>query len=90
MIRYFTRRILAVTPFVFYCHPYELDPREFKEIPVKLPLGVRLHQGLGRRWFDRRFRAFLREFGGRTMSDLLHSNSWKTMSIAEVIPGVSG
>jgi len=89
MIRYFARRILAVAPFVFYCHPYEFDPHEFKEISVKLPLRVRLHQGLGRRWFDRRFRTFLREFGGRRIIDLLQSNPWRTMNIAEVIPGVS-
>jgi polysaccharide deacetylase family protein (PEP-CTERM system associated) len=89
MIRYFARRVLADTPFVFYCHPYEFDPREFKEISVKLPLSVRIHQGLGRRWFDHRFRTFLREFGGQRLIDLMRGNSWMTMNIAEVVPGIS-
>src|SRR5690349_16955933 len=80
MVRYFARRTLRVAPFVFYCHPYEFDAREFEEIALKLPLRVRLHQGLGRRWFALRFRRFLREFGGRKMSDLLLSDSWKTMN----------
>lgn len=86
VIRYFAGRVLAVTPFVFYCHPYEFDPREFKELPLKLPLRVRLHQGLGRSRFENRFRKFVQEFGGRTMSDLLKSNVWKTMNIGEIIP----
>jgi polysaccharide deacetylase family protein (PEP-CTERM system associated) len=90
MIQYFARKVLAFAPFVFYCHPYEFDPHEFEEIAVKLPLSVRLHQGLGRRWFEQRFSAFLREFGGRKMIDLLQSDPWRTMDIAEVVPGISG
>ncbi|HET8924051.1 MAG TPA: polysaccharide deacetylase family protein [Candidatus Acidoferrum sp.] len=89
IIRYFAKRALTVSPFVLYCHPYEFDPHEFKEIPLKLPLSVRLHQGLGRRWFEYRFHRFLREFGGRKMIDLLQSNPWRTMNIAEVIQGYS-
>ena len=63
-------------PFVFYCHPYECDPLEFKEIPVPIPKSVQLHQGLGRRWFQTRFKAFLHQFGGRRMEDLLASETY--------------
>jgi len=87
MIRYFARRTLNVAPFVFYCHPYEFDSRELKEIPLKLPLRTRLHQGLGRRRFGHRFRKFLDEFGGRKMIDLLSSNTWKTINLSELVPG---
>jgi len=86
MVRYFARRTLRVAPFVFYCHPYEFDAREFEELPLKLPLRVRLHQGLGRRWFGHRFRKFLQECGGRKMSDLLLTNAWKMMNINELVP----
>lgn len=82
--RYFARKTLTSAPFVFYCHPYEFDARELQEIPLKLPLKVRIHQGLGRQWFGGRFRKFLQEFGGRKMIDLLQSNPWKTISMDEL------
>lgn len=84
MIRYLARRTLAIEPFVFYCHPYEFDAREFQEISLRLPLKVRIHQGLGRHWFGGRFSKFLREFGGRKMIDLLESKPWKIMNIDEL------
>ena len=34
---------------VFYCHPYELDPDEFKRLEMEIPFRVRLHQGMGRK-----------------------------------------
>lgn len=88
--RYFARRVMAISPFVFYCHPYEFDPREFAEIPIKLPLKVRLHQGLGRRWFGARVRTFVEKFGGRTMIDLLQSKAWSEVGIAEIVPVTRG
>jgi polysaccharide deacetylase family protein (PEP-CTERM system associated) len=49
-------------PPVFYCHPYETDPDEFRRIAVPIPLKVRLHQGLGRRGFAGKLRMLLRNF----------------------------
>ena len=71
MSRMLARRVLAEAPFVFYCHPYEFDPREFAEIDVPVPWTTRLHQGLGRGRFEARFVAFLRTFGGRRFIDLI-------------------
>ncbi len=48
--------------FVAYCHPYEFDPREFRELHLPIPLSTRLHQGLGRRGFRRKFETLLRSF----------------------------
>jgi len=76
MSRQLARNVMSKTPFVFYCHPYELDPSEFKQISVEIPLKIRLHQGLGRRWFLQRLQKFLKSFGGRPMEDLLASGSW--------------
>jgi polysaccharide deacetylase family protein (PEP-CTERM system associated) len=76
MFRYFAKSVMMSAPFVFYCHPYELDALEFSEIPVRIPLHVRLHQGLGRRRVTRRLKAFLQHFGGRRIEDLLSSSDW--------------
>jgi polysaccharide deacetylase family protein (PEP-CTERM system associated) len=74
--RYFARHLMAVAPFVFYCHPYEFDVHELKESPLRIPLAVRLYQGTGRRWFEQRFRSFLKCFGGQPMHSMLSSQQW--------------
>jgi SAM-dependent methyltransferase len=79
--RYLARNLMRSAPFVFYCHPYELDPLEFKEIPIKIPLHVRLHQGLGRRWCMQRFKAFLERFGGQPIENLLSSGMWPKFTL---------
>lgn len=84
--RYCARRAMMQAPFVFYCHPYEFDVHELSEIPLEIPLSVRLHQGLGRRWFERRFKAFLHRFGGRTMWDMLASEQWNEFSLRALTP----
>lgn len=81
MSRYFVKTAMASAPFVFYCHPYELDPLEFKEIPINIPLHVRLHQAVGRRWFMERLKSFLNRFGGQPVEDLLFSKSWPKIDI---------
>ena len=73
--RSIAKRIMASYPFVFYCHPYEFDSRELTELSIKIPLHIRLHQGLGRRWFMQRFMAFLYQFGGRPVEDLITSGT---------------
>ena len=80
--RYAAHHVMVSHPFVFYCHPYEFDTQEFQEIPLKLPLHIRLHQGLGRRWFTQRFTAFLHRFGGQRMEDLLASKVWPDFDLA--------
>jgi polysaccharide deacetylase family protein (PEP-CTERM system associated) len=74
--RWFARRVMQSRPFVFYCHPYEFDPREFAEIAVRIPLKLRLHQGLGRGRFESRFVSLVHRFGGCRMVDLLDAHSW--------------
>lgn len=83
--RYFAQQVMEGNPFVFYCHPYEFDPREFAEIPLRLPLKIRLHQGLGRARFTRRFEKFIANFGGRRMIDLLQGTAWGKAELAEVM-----
>jgi polysaccharide deacetylase family protein (PEP-CTERM system associated) len=79
--RYVARKVMKQTPFVFYCHPYEFDYKEFREIPNKIPIRVRLHQGLGRRWFESRFSEFLRKLGGQRIKDILHPSAENMFSV---------
>lgn len=58
-------------PVVIYCHPYEFNPGELKQISSKLPLYTVLHQGIGRRTFEKKVTKLLqlKDFG--TVSNLL-------------------
>lgn len=49
-------------PFMAYCHPYEFDSCEFKELDLGIPLKTRLHQGLGRNGFQAKFEKMLKTF----------------------------
>jgi polysaccharide deacetylase family protein (PEP-CTERM system associated) len=74
--RFLARRAMQSAPFVYYCHPYEFDPKEFKELSIHIPLHIRLHQGFGRRWSLSRFNSFLSEFRGQPIRNLIASSSW--------------
>lgn len=63
------RAVMQRSEFVYYCHPYEIDPLELWQTELRIPLRVKLHQGLGRGRFERRLRRFLEHFGGRTMGE---------------------
>jgi polysaccharide deacetylase family protein (PEP-CTERM system associated) len=89
MSRYFAASVMVFGPFVFYCHPYEFDTREFKEIPIKVPVHTRLHQGLGRRWFRQRFKDFLDRFGGQRMEDLVRLRAWPQLNLDSLVTSIS-
>lgn len=78
------RAVLAGEVFMAYCHPYEFDPDEFKHLGYSLPLKTRLHQGLGRRGFEKKFRQMLREFE----TVLAIQVAEKTMTEAPVFDGL--
>jgi polysaccharide deacetylase family protein (PEP-CTERM system associated) len=82
--RYLTSNAMRSAPFVFYCHPYEFDPSELNEIQIKIPLHVRLHQGLGRRWCMQRFKASLERFGGQPIENLLSSEMWPKVTLRSI------
>lgn len=64
--------------FVAYCHPYEFDPDEFANIPFRTTLKTRLHQGLGRRGFEAKFRRMVTEFPSLLARDLATGREWPT------------
>lgn len=82
--RQLVARVLREQPFVFYCHPYEFDPREFAEIPWDIPWKTRLHQGLGRGRFEGRFVRLVRRFGSQRCADLLRTHEWPAMDLPAV------
>ena len=75
--RYCATKVMMEVPFVFYCHPYEFDVRELDEIAIPVPPTTRFYQGAGRRWFEQRFRDFLKKFGGQPMRDMLCLEEWQ-------------
>ena len=82
--RWLAQRVMRSRPFVLYCHPYEFDPREFAEMALRVPLEVRLHQGLGRGRCQARFTRFVNEFGGCRMGDLLAGREWPDFDVTAI------
>jgi polysaccharide deacetylase family protein (PEP-CTERM system associated) len=83
--RWLAQQVMRSRPFVFYCHPYEFDPREFATIPVHIPAAVRIHQGLGRGRFAARFDRLVTRFGGCRMGDLVERD-WPPFDVASLPP----
>lgn len=79
-VRYMAGKILDSTEFIFYCHPYEFNGNEFKEIEEAIPLKTALHQGLGRgKIFENRFKNFIKKYGSQRMIDLINEGKkWPT------------
>ena len=83
--RWLARRVMNQRPFVFYCHPYEFDPREFAEIELPIPLKTRLHQGLGRGRFEARFARLIKQHGGCPMIDWVDGHQWPELDLAAFV-----
>jgi len=58
-------------PATAYFHPYELDPEEIRSSPHRLPLGLRLTQGLGRSGVARRLARLLDDFAWGPIGDVI-------------------
>lgn len=77
LIRYaIEEAVIGGDVFMAYCHPYEFDPEEFSHLAFPLPLKTRLHQGLGRRGFEAKFRKMLQEFELALAVDLAEQAEW--------------
>ncbi len=79
LIRWSVARSLAANRvFTLYCHPYEFDPDEFDHLPAELGLSwkIRLHQGLGRRGFESKFRKLMASFETTTARALIERELW--------------
>ena len=76
------KTVLSGEAFVAYCHPYEFDPDEFAHLGYALPLKTRLHQGLGRRGFEGKFRQMLKEFETISALQLAERAEWPRHELA--------
>lgn len=83
--RFFIGATLKRRPFVFYCHPYEFNPSEFKMLRISIPLRTRLHQGLGRRFFEARFTVLIKKFGGCSIKNMLDGMNLQPIVLEEMI-----
>lgn len=71
--------------FSTYCHPYEFDPQEFREMSEPPSLKVRLHQGVGRGGFERKFLNLVEQFPTGTASEVSEDPAlpiWKLNNLA--------
>lgn len=68
-------------PFMTYCHPYEFDDKEFADLDLGIPLFTRLHQGLGRRGFHKKFEHLLTNFEVVQASSLLTYSHWPDFAL---------
>lgn len=63
--------------FVIYCHPYEFNPQEWREMMKHVPVNRRLHQGIGRAGFEAKVAGLLQLSRFGTISDILQKNREK-------------
>jgi polysaccharide deacetylase family protein (PEP-CTERM system associated) len=75
-------------PFVAYCHPYEFDNREFRELSLRIPVAVRLHQGLGRRGFQTKFEKLIRTFPVELYRDA--ASRYQELEVPETDGAIAG
>lgn len=66
------------SPFIIYCHPYEFNPQEWKQIIKNVPMTRRIHQGLGRKNFQKKISGLLRHRAFGKISDVLEAIKEKT------------
>jgi polysaccharide deacetylase family protein (PEP-CTERM system associated) len=76
------RRMSGGAPFVAYCHPYEFDPGEFETLGhLRIPMKVRLHQGLGRGRLRRRFTRMIDSYETTFARDLAFGRVWQRIKV---------
>jgi len=88
--RWFAKSVMRSRPFVFYCHPYEFDPREFDDMEIAIPKKVRLHQGLGRSRVEGRFVKLIETYGGCRMVDMVDARAWREFRLESLVPPFEG
>ncbi|MFH1741066.1 MAG: DUF3473 domain-containing protein [bacterium] len=77
LIRVFVRKTLALQrPFVFYCHPYELDASELYDLRETIPITTRLHQGLGRKGMRSKIIRLLSTFETKSFEEVIPNTKW--------------
>lgn len=71
-IIYFINKALKQNKyFVMYCHPYEFNYNEFKELHFKIPFSLRITQGLGRKGFNKKFKILLKKYKSLKIEEVI-------------------
>lgn len=86
-VRRFNRRGMPATA---YFHPYEIDPEEIRASPHRLPVSLRLSQGLGRSGVARRLARLLDDFAWGPIRDAMPSAAALTGSRLLDLRNLSG
>lgn len=82
--RFFACQIIKNRPFILYCHPYEFNNKEFSTMNVNIPLSTKIHQGMGRKYFESRFKTFVTSFGSQKISDLHVNSEWELSEVDNI------
>ena len=70
------KRLEGGEAFVAYCHPYEFDCDEFWHLNFYVSLKTRMHQGVGRRGFEAKFKKIVQEFKPDLALHLAEQAQW--------------
>ena len=73
LFSFFAKKILKQRPFIFYGHPYELNPDELKDTKLEIPYLYKVHQNLGRRFVANRLENLLKNFKISTISQYINN-----------------
>lgn len=82
--RMLIKKTLKINDYVFYCHPYEFSKNEFSKLKYKIPLRVKLHQGIGRSHFESRFKKMINNFGGKNVYDMLSTINMQEIETIQI------
>lgn len=83
IFRAIASHVIKSQQFIFYCHPYEFNSEEFSNIKADIPIFLKLHQGMGRKFFEVRFRQFVKKFGSQKISELHMNSKWREIELNE-------
>jgi polysaccharide deacetylase family protein (PEP-CTERM system associated) len=70
--------------FVSYFHPYEFNYNEFSEIKIKIPLFLKIHQGIGRKGMVNKLKGILSSFKIYKIEDLISLKILKNIEVYDV------
>ena len=69
----FAKTVLKTRPFIYYGHPYEINPYELSKIKHQIPIKYKIHQNLGRKFVKGRLKALFNNFDTDTIFGYINS-----------------
>ena len=77
-------KITKDRPFIFYMHPYELNPHELDNLKFNIPYKTKIHQGLGRKNFEKKLIQILKNYNTSMFKEQLNDYGNETIHIDQL------